>query len=144
MSRTIGIGLILCLSLAACSQRSTEAFCATMRSEKARILNNFNLSVQAADASGDDLVSVMSKLGASVSALGELRVYFNKLAKVAPDEIQTEVEVVAELMDKQLAAGTNVSNPLGALAGSVMTGLQMQGPLNAVDGYARTHCGEGI
>ena len=127
------------------STRSTEAFCATMRSEKARILDQFNSTVAAGENSGDEFLGVISGLGASLQALGELRTYFAKLSKVAPAEIQTEVEIVADSFEKQLdAASKAVSDPLAALSEGLMSGLTTSGQLNTVDSFARENCGEGI
>lgn len=127
------------------SQRSTEAFCTTMRSEKARILDQFNSNVATGENSGDESVAVISGLGASLQALGELRTYFAKLSKVAPAEIQTEVEIVADSVEQQLdAASKAVSDPLGALTEGLMSGMTSSGQLNTVDSFARANCGESI
>ena len=116
-----------------------------MRSEKARILDQFNSTVAAGEDSGDEFLAVISGLGASIQALGELRTYFAKLSKEAPAEIQAEVEIVAESYEKQLdAASKAVSDPLAALSEGLMSGLTSSGQLNTVDSFARSNCGEGI
>ena len=124
------------------SERSAEAFCVTMRSEKARILDRFNSTVA---AGGGGFLAVIAGLGALIQALEELRTYFAKISKVALAEIQTEGEIVAESYKKQLdAANKAVSDPLDALSEGLMSGLTSSGQLNTVDSFARGDCGEGI
>jgi hypothetical protein len=84
-------------------------------------------------------------LGATAQAIGELRTYFRKLERVAPEEIDTEVKIVAEAVDQQLkAAGGAAANPLGAFGSAVVTSITTSGQLQAVDRYARSNCGEAI
>lgn len=140
--------VVVALSGVSCGggpERSTESFCATLRSEKARILDQFNATSHSADASGDDLASLFAGLGGSIQALGELRAYFHKLAEVAPDEIRTEAELVADNYDEQMdAAGDAGSNPLGALTSSLFNGLAVSGQLDRLNQFAVSNCGEGI
>ena len=74
--------------------RSVEAFCSTMNSEQERILAEFDANN--GDGHIDDFSEAMAGMLASVQALGELQVYFQKLAEVAPPEIQTETQLVAD------------------------------------------------
>lgn len=125
--------------------RSAAAFCGTLKSEKTRVTAQLNDTVSAGQASGDDLVAVLSTFGGSLQALGELRTYFAKLSAVAPNEIRTEVEIVAKSYDAQLdAASKAVSDPLGSLSSGLFSAMTTSGQMNSVDSYARTHCGEGI
>jgi hypothetical protein len=150
-ARSTRLALILVIAagpMVACSgepDRSVESFCSTMRSEKARILEQLEGVQAAAESSDDEFAGVLLGLGGSMQALGELRTYFAKLSDVAPDEIRVEVEIVAEAMDKQLdAAGDAVGDPLGGLGSALMTSLTTSGQLAAVDEFARSNCGEGI
>lgn len=124
------------------SERSVEAFCSTMRSEKKRILTQLEST---SGSSSDDLAGVLAGLGASVQAIGELRTYFRKLERVAPSEIQTEVEIVSQAMDDQLKAAEDaIDNPIASLGSALLTGLTTSGQLQSVDDYARSNCGAGI
>jgi hypothetical protein len=124
-------------------ERSVEAFCSMIRSEKERILDQFETTSSAGD--GDEFAEVLAGLGASIQGIGELRTYTRKLADVAPEEIRVEAELMAESMDDQLdAAQGAASDPLGALASTLFAGLSGSGPTSAVDDFARANCGEGI
>ena len=57
--------------------RSVESFCSTMRSEKARILEQLEGVQAAAESSDDEFAGVLLGLGGSMQALGELRTYFS-------------------------------------------------------------------
>ena len=70
------------------------------------------------------------------AAPGDLVVLFDKLAKVAPDEIQSEVEAIHDsLKDQQDAMGDAIDNPLGAIGSSLISGLTNAGSYQAVDEY---------
>jgi hypothetical protein len=113
-----------------------------MRSEKKRILGQLNAATK---PTGDGTLDALTGLGATAQAMGELRTYFRKLQRVAPDEIHTEVKIVSEAVDQQLkAAGDAAANPLGAFGSALVTSLTTSGQLQTVDTYARKHCGEGI
>ena len=137
---------LVVLSIAGCdggSDRSVEAFCSTITSEKARILEQFDET--SSMGQGDDGLEVLAGLAASIQGLGELRTYTRKRAAVAPDEIRVEAELMAETVAKQLdAASDAISDPLGALVGGFMSGLEGSGPTNTVNEFARENCGEGI
>ena len=124
----------------ACSGgRSTEAFCDTLRSEKQRILAQFESTSQL--GAGDEFAEALMGLGASAQAIGELQTYFRKLADVAPEEIRVEAEIVAENMG-ELVTGTELS--LEGIAGSLMTGLSISGQLNTINQFALENCGESV
>ena len=127
--------------------RSAENFCKTMKAEQARIragLDEATASVGLAawqPAAGDDFAEALLSLTAGVQALGELEVYFRKLAKVAPEEIEAETELLSE----KIGGLTEVPEPsITGLAGSFLASLQLAGPLNTVNSYALDHCGQGI
>ena len=146
------MGVVLSAGLVAdaigCSsgpERSAEAFCSTLRSEKERILGQLSDGQAAAEAQDDELVGMLTGLGASVQALGELRTYFGKLADVAPDEIRHEVEILEEEIGEQLDNAQNVADdPLGSLASAFVDSFSLSGQLSAVNDYAMDNCGESI
>jgi hypothetical protein len=147
--KSMRVNLIAAISVtfffvAACgAERSTEAFCETLSSEKQRILEQFEVASQ--PKSGDQFLELIGGLGASVQALGELRTYFDKLADVAPEEIRSEAEILSDHFDKQFDDAEDVgSNPFGQLAGSLVGAMAVSGPMNTVQQFAMTHCEEGI
>lgn len=140
------VTVTLIASIVGCSEssdRSVDAFCSIIASEKARILEQFDQTASA--GRGDETLEVLAGLAASVQGLGELRTYTRKLAAVAPREIQVEADLMAESVAKQLdAASDAVSDPLGALVGGLMSGLEGSGPTSTVNAFAQENCGEGI
>lgn len=151
VSRRAGVATVaalLVVGTVGCSsspERSTEAFCSTMKSEQARILAQFNATVDAGKASNDGMTQALMGLGASIQALGELRTYFHKLSDVAPEEIRTEAEIVAQGYDDQLKAAKDaVSDPLGALASTLFEGMMMSGQLDTLNQFAVRECGQSI
>lgn len=124
------------------SERSAASFCRVLRSEKTRILQQFNATSRVGAGTS---VSALAGLGASLQAIGELRTYFHKLAKVAPSEIETEADIVAKQYDQLLDSMSNISsNPLAGLAGSLLSSVSISGQLNSLDTFARKNCGESI
>ena len=139
------VGLLITGATGCGDDRSAEAFCDTMKSEKARILTGMQASEDAADANPDELAGMFGRLAGSLQGIGELRTYFAKLADVAPEEIRVDVEIVAESFNDQLdSAGDAVSDPVGGLSSGLLTALTTSGQLSSVDSFARENCGEGI
>lgn len=142
---SVSVGLFA--GLVGCSgggdERSAEAFCSTMKSEKQRILAQFEATSSA--GSPESLEGALAGAGASIQALGELRTYLHRLSDVAPDEIQAPLEIVKDAYDKQFEQmGDAARNPLGALASGLVGSMATSGQLSELDAYAREHCGEGI
>lgn len=127
----------LTAGLAGCgSSRSVEAFCETHNNHKAQYLAAFD-AANSAMAGGDFLAGLM---GAG-TAVGDLNTMWKDLAKVAPDDIRTDVEIVADGWAKQSeSAAEAADNPLKALASSLAGSFTLAGPMSRVDEYVRTHC----
>lgn len=119
--------------------RSVEAFCSTMNSEQERILAEFDANN--GDGHIDDFSEAMAGMLASVQALGELQVYFQKLAEVAPPEIQTETQLVADKIGDQMKIPdfsiTGVGNQL-------IAAIMLSGPMDAVNRFALKNCGKSV
>jgi hypothetical protein len=125
--------------------RSDTAFCETLHSEKTRLSAKYEAQAQAIETAEDPGLALVGSLVMAGGAIGDLVVYTSKLAKVAPDEIQTEAEAVRDSFKSQAEATTGVvSDPLGTLAGSLLNGLMSQGALNDLNDYAMRECGESI
>lgn len=123
--------------------RSVEAFCTTMKSEKQRILDQFDAGTYPADSGS--IADILAGPAATVQAFGELRSYFDRLAAVAPEQIRVPMQIVADEYAAQFEKMSDIAkNPLAALAGNMFGALAISGQLNEVDTYAREHCGEGI
>jgi len=139
------LGLPSCSLLSRGDGRSTERFCSTMKSEQARIRASLEGATDSMEKADDDFTSVLTGLGALGGAAGQLRTYFQKLAAVAPPEIQTETENIAKAIDEQIAqAGNAVSDPLGTFASSLMSGLAISGDLQTVNEFAQENCDLGV
>lgn len=121
--------------------RSTEAFCSTMKAEQKRILDDLQATTDEAKASGDDFTEVLMTLTASIQALGELDTYFRKLAKVAPEEIQTETELVSDKIGELLKV-PDLS--VEGIAGSLIAGIELNGPLTTINDFAVANCGRSV
>ncbi|MCU1371957.1 MAG: hypothetical protein JWO77_3151 [Ilumatobacteraceae bacterium] len=121
--------------------RSVEAFCSTMKSEQKRILEQFESVSDEAKATGDEFAEMMLTAMGGVQAMGELQTYFAKLAKVAPAEIQTEAELVAEKIGESMKVP---ELSIEGIAGSMINGIALSGPLNTLNAYAKKNCGQGI
>ena len=94
---------------------------------------------------GITTVAALLGLGASIQALGELRTYLRKLAIVAPNEIRTDAEIVAQDYDDQLKAAKDaLKDPLSAIASSLIDGMMMSGQLNRLNQFALDNCGQSI
>jgi hypothetical protein len=122
-------------ALAACSdgghERSARAFCATLTSEKQRYLEDYDSTGQ------DPLDSLVKGLG----SIGEIPVIFDKLDKVAPPEIEPDVAATRDAFQHQIdSIGDAASNPLGALAAGIVSGLVANGPFTRVSEYITEHC----
>lgn len=137
-----GVLLVAVMLSTACSGgRSTEAFCSTLGSEKERIRGQLDAGLDAMESQEDDFAKALVGVGATMQSVGELRTYFDKLARVAPEEIRVEAEIVAEEMANQ----TRVPElSLEGLASSLLGGVAISGQLESLDRYARQHCGESI
>ena len=147
-SRLSAAFLIGVLAISGCDSttgRSVGAFCTTLHSEKQRILNQLNRNVGAAKATGDGLLQALGGLGASIQAIGELRIYFRKLATVAPEPIRTEVELIRDDYDEQFKHLSDMAaHPLAALAAGLVGGMASSGQMNTVNSFAVSNCREGI
>lgn len=130
--------LILVATLGACSGsgRSEAAYCGVFRKEATKLHDKYQGAADTSEA--DPFGSLLTV----VQAPGDLVRMFDKLAKVAPDDIQTEVEAVRDSMaEMQDDAGGAVTDPLGGLGSLLVNGLSNAGAWQAVQEYTTEHCG---
>lgn len=134
------------LLLSACgSGRSVEAFCDTYWSEKEAYLAKYDKAASDLDAAGqqDALAGLLGGTAMMAQSLGDVVVMFDKLDKVAPDDIQPDVAVIRDSMQSQMdSASDMVSNPFGALIGGLFQGLTTGGSWQRVNDYVVVQCGE--
>lgn len=132
----IGLGSV------ACSGRSVDAFCSTYHQQKAAYLARYGNAGQQAD-SGDpaaDLLGGAAQLG---SALGDIVIMFDRLSKVAPDDIEPDVAAIHDSLQKQIdGASGAVKDPLGTIGGGLLQGLTTLGSWQRLEDYVVANCGE--
>lgn len=137
----LGAALLVVPFLAGCgSDRSPEAFCEVMDTHRERYGDSTSEALRLME--GGDMAGLLGGSVGMVQALGDLQLMWDDLVDVAPDDIRGDVEVVRDTTQEQLdAAREAVSDPVGALLGGVLSGLQHGGSYTRVNDYARDHCG---
>ena len=137
----IGIGLLGCAE----SERSTEAYCASVVEQQDELAAKYNTRADELAESDDGLLVLLGAAATAFEAQGDLGVYFDKLERVAPPEIQEDVAAVRDAF-KSLAdrAADDATNPLELLAGSLVEGFQVQGSLDRVNTFTMDNCGRSI
>lgn len=116
---------------------SGSDFCDTLVSEQERILQGLSdaeVEADALEAQGQSGLAVLNSLGSISVAIGELRVYFERLAAVGPPEIEDDLWTVVhayEAADESLGAG-------------LLAALDAGPALDRVNGYAVAECGRGV
>jgi len=124
-----------CLVAGCSSAQPTAAdFCRTLAQQKAKYLSTYG------HPSGNGLEDLVQ----AVSAVGQWVPIFQALQQNSPPAIEPQVaNIVDSLKQEEQDAGNEVSNPLAALASSLMTGLESSGSWQQVSDYAAAHCGSG-
>ena len=130
--------------LTACgAERSPEAFCKVYDEEKTAYIakyNERNDQVQALEGS-DSLAAFVVAGGSIFEALGDIVIIFDKLDKVAPDDIEPDVAAIRDALKKQNeSAKDSYDDPLGSLLGGLVSGLTTSGSWTRVGDYVSEHC----
>ncbi len=139
------VALAVAASLTGCgSGRSPEKFCAVYREEKQAYLSQMN---QANDSlgsgSGDSAASLFGGLGQAMSAITRLPQMFDRLDKVAPDDIEPDVAAIRDFLQKQVdSAGDAVQNPGGSLINGLMGSFEVSSSWERVGSYVQDTCHE--
>lgn len=114
-------------------ERSVEAYCDVWREEATELHDGYE------EAIDEDPFSALL-LG--IGAAEDMAVLLDKLARVAPDEIVSEVEALRDSLREQSSQQSEmISDPLGALGASMITALSSSGSYAAVDEYTLDNCG---
>ncbi|WP_159620915.1 hypothetical protein [Ruania rhizosphaerae] len=139
MRGRVAMAAVLAVStaiLTGCSDgRSVGAFCEVHDTHRDRYLAS--MDVANGNLESDPVLGLLQ----GGSAIADLANMWHELAEVAPEEIRSDTERVAELWDAQSEqAAESVGDPLGGLAGILQTALTMSGPLNRVDEFVIENC----
>ena len=129
------------VALAGCSDgRSVEAYCAVVAEHKEEYLSlmgqaNGMLETQSAEGA-------LGGLFTAANAMSSIRVMFKEMADVAPEEIRTETEEVADAFDQ--AAESAGSFDLGGLASALGVSINSAYSMQKVDEYVEKNCGDNM
>jgi hypothetical protein len=140
------LGVLLAASItSACGgpARSVAAFCQTYNQQKTAYLAKYNAidSQLNADENSDPLAAAFGGLGSSLEAMGDVVVIFDRLDQVAPPNIEPDVKAIYNsLVNEENDMSNAASNPLGALAGGLVTGLMTSGSWQRVGDYVTSNC----
>jgi hypothetical protein len=89
----------------------------------------------------DPLGSLLVGLVLLLQGQGDLVVLFDRLERVAPPDIQPDVEAVHEALKEQAEATQELGGGLQrSLASSLISGLQSAGSYQQVEQYIRGNC----
>lgn len=129
MNRTAALPAVTALvltMLTGCSDgRSVAAYCDVHATYEERYETSMS---EAIEMFGDDPVGAVAQGGTAISDLANM---WHELADVAPEEIRSDTERIAELMDAQVGAD---------LPAVVQNYLMMQGPLQRVEAFIVDNC----
>lgn len=135
--------LVLSTGAAGCGgeTRSVESYCKVLAEEKAAYLEKYAGLAEAVESSEDPLAGVLIGLTGTLSAVGDIKIIFDKLAAVAPEEIAPDVEAVRDSFKAQIDALKGAAgDPLGALGAGLVAGLTSAGSWQRVDAWTASHC----
>lgn len=147
--RALAVAAVIssCLLATGCgSSRSTEAYCDKYQSGFDQIKSEHPDVDQYTHTDENPLVLLLN----ATSAYGDIISLMGDMAKVAPDEIQTDTQRVHDTLKKQIdsageTAGNAVSGNVGGLIGNLASGLMDSvtnaGAMNRMDKFVVAHCG---
>lgn len=120
---------------------SAAAYCGVMNRYKRRYLDTFASANSNIEETSDPGAFVTGLLQA-LMATSELPSMFADMAKVAPPEIQSDTQRVADAYSRQLSnAADDPMNPGAALMKNLAVGMTVLGPISNVNSYVAEHCG---
>ena len=122
-------------------QRSVQAFCDTFKKEGTAMHDKYQSAADSAKSSGYSLSSLVSSMGSIAQEPGDMAVLFDRLDKVAPNDIEPDVAAVRDALKKNNDTASKASgNWLSAIANSFVTGIQSMGSMQKVDSYITKNC----
>lgn len=128
-----------CLGLSACgSGRSVAAVCKVWDTEGLALHERYEHDAGNVKSVEGMLTDIASVLGAP----GELEHMMNRMADVAPTEVQPDFESVAQAFKKlSESESTAITDPLGAIGGNLVEALSSEGSFNRVNSFISSNCG---
>lgn len=138
------LAMSLVAGTAACgTKRSVEAYCDLFRERVSELNGKYSDRADSMTdaAEADPLLGLLQGMGSLLEAQGDLAAMYEDLSKVAPPEIEDDVERIASVMRDQAEATAEMgSDPLAAALGGIMTGLQNMGPAQKVNDFEQANC----
>lgn len=126
-------------------QRSVESFCSTYWNEKTAYVDKYERAADGVRAVSDQepLLGLLSGTAMLAQASGDVIVIFDKLDKVAPDDIEPDVAAIRDTLKSQAEKAPGaISDPLGTIVGGLVQSLMVSGSWQRVGDYVITNCGE--
>jgi hypothetical protein len=126
------------LVLAACGgpTRSTASYCSYFYGHGSQLRNRW---LQSTNQAGQDPFAALSSVFAD---LPEAASFLHQLSLRAPESIAPDVQVLADALKRTSEqAGAAATNPLGALAGGLVDGLETSGAEQRVNAFTVQNCG---
>lgn len=121
--------------------RSAAAVCATYERESIRLYGKYSAQAAALDPEADPLAGLVGSLGMILETQGDFAVLFDRLAMVAPEEIEPEVLAVRDSFKQQAEAMQGAAaSPFGSLVSGLFAGLQAQGSYRQAEDYLVASC----
>jgi hypothetical protein len=128
-----------CLPLSACGAgRSAAAVCSVWDTEGLALHERYEQDAKGAKGFAGMMTDLVSVLGAP----NELAHMMNRMAQVAPSEVEPDFESMAQDFKKlSESESTAVTDPLGTIGGNLLAGLASEGSFNRVNSFISSNCG---
>jgi hypothetical protein len=126
------------LGLAACGSpsRSVASYCSYFYGQGSQLRNRW---IQSTNNAGQNPFAALSSVFAD---LPEAANFFHQLSLHAPESIAPDVQVLADALQRIPAqAGAAATDPLGALAGGLVDGIETSGAEQRVNAFTERECG---
>lgn len=124
--------------LAGCGSptRSVASYCSYFYGEGSQLRNRW---IQSTNKAGQNPFAALSSVFAD---LPEAANFLHQLSLRAPESIAPEVQVLADALKRiPEQMGSAATNPLGALAGGLVNGLETSGAEQRVNAFTVQNCG---
>jgi hypothetical protein len=116
--------------------RSVEAVCRVWDTQGAAL--HARLEQTGSTASGDPLAALANLAGAP----GEIGQLMSKMAAVAPSNIETDFQSLAQAFEQVGSnEGSGLSNPIGTLGSALALGFNEETAANNVNAFLAGNCG---
>ncbi len=125
--------------------RSRAAFCSTFWKDATKLHDRYESTDEDMQHNPNQVAGLFEGLSMTAGVYDDLANLFGDLEPVAPSDIEPDVATLHKGMQQQAdnmgnTASGMFSNPLGTLAGGVMSSIRLSGPWNRVDAYITKNC----